>query len=115
MKQIVALFFAIFALCALSCAVMEQEPPGGDEKEGKDLAPKTRAVQLETQDTLRMMRQMQASPYFIMYGQISFRDSVYVMTMSEEDAGSLGISGGVYAYFLKHIVQLNSEYNNEKK
>lgn len=94
---------------------MEQETPEGHEKGRKDIAPKTRSVNNETIDTLKMRSHMQSSPYFIMYGQISFRDSVYVMTMSEEDAESLGISGGVYAYFLKYIVQLNSEYNNEKK
>ena len=114
MKHICALF-SIFVFCALSCAVMEQETPEGREKGRKDIAPKTRSVNNETIDTLKMRSHMQSSPYFIMYGQISFRDSLYVMTMSEEDAGSLGISGGVYASFLQYIVHLNSEYNNEKK
>ena len=95
------------ALMITGCAVMEQEDLS-QEPAPRGII-KTKSGEEESEEEAKQqLYLLQTSKYYLMTGQIGYKNKKYYLRISKKEAASLGVPEDLYDYYLDYVSKLNN-------
>ena len=98
----------LLAVMLTGCAVMEQEETCPDAAPRAILRVKSGGEESESEEEAkRQLYLLQTSKYYLMTGQIGFKNKKYYLRMSKEEASFLGVPSELYDFYADYVNKLN--------
>ena len=99
----------VLVVMLTGCAVMEQEEVGTTMAPGVTIKVKSGAEELESEEEAkRQLYLQQTSKYYLMTGQIGYKNKKYYLRISKKEAAFLGIPEDLYCFYEEYVNKLNS-------
>ena len=95
----------IMLMAATSCALQESAQMTLESL----LLPTTKSSFDIVQDTAYVRSKLQSDQDIFMMSMVIFKDSLYVLSINEEDASYLGISKEIYGRYIDCVTRLNEQ------
>lgn len=61
----------------------------------------------EQEDSLSLVNKLQSDVDNLMMGRVVFKDSIYILAISRDNAGFLGVNDTIYNHYLEYVASLN--------
>lgn len=101
------------ALLLTTACVEEQHSQIQTEKDDIDSSPsarfRTKAADINNSDSLKVQSKIQSDVENLLMNRIVFRDSAYVLSLSQEAAAIIGIPNDIYNRYLGYVEELNTQ------
>lgn len=105
----------IMLMAATSCALQESAQMESQSSNNSEmtleslLLPTTKSSFDIVQDTAYIRSKLQSDQDIFMMSMVIFKDSLYVLSINEEDASYLGISKEIYGRYIDCVTRLNEQ------
>ena len=97
----------------MTACVEEQHNQVQTEKDDIDSSPsarfRTKATGINDTDSLKVQSKIQSDMENLLMNRIVFRDSAYVLSLSQDAAAIIGIPNDIYNRYLGYVEELNRQ------